>query len=301
MIKGGRHITIIVPVYGDWPSLSECIESLIEYTSPSKHTVLLINDCGPEADELELRIRKAIKGYKHFKYYRNKKNLGFLKNCNNAVENLDKTSNNVLLLNSDTKVTAGALEELENVLDSNKQIGAVSPRSNNATITTVPLRAMKQKGVEPKRSYALFKKINRQFPRTSVVPTAHGFCILIRRSLIEKYGLFDPAFGKGYGEEVDFCQRIRGQGYICVLANRAFVFHQEARSFSLEKKAKLLETNNKIIRARYPAYQKEVRDYIETALRRENKIEGKRTNISASTIIRNYRGVRKKIISKFIG
>jgi len=292
-----NNISIIVPVYGDWPSLSECIESLIEYTSPSKHKVLLVNDCGPEADELEQHIKKTIKGYNHFAYHRNKKNLGFLKNCNNAVENLDKTGNDILLLNSDTKVTEGALEELAYVLESDKKIGAVSPRSNNATITTVPLRAMKQKGIEPKKSYALFKKINQRFPRTSVVPTAHGFCILIRRSLIEKYRLFDPVFGKGYGEEVDFCQRIRAHGYVCVLANRAYVFHQEARSFSLETKAKLLEENNKIIRERYPSYQKEVRDYINNALARENQFESRITTI-ASLPRRFAKSVKSRISKK---
>jgi O-antigen biosynthesis protein len=81
-------------------------------------------------------------------------------------------------------------------------------------------------------------------------------------------------FGKGYGEEVDFCQRIRKQGYICTISNRSFVYHLEARSFSLDRKSKLIEASSKIINERYPEYKQEVREYISQASRDEAKIYG---------------------------
>lgn len=268
-----KPVTIVVPVYGDWPSLGDCIESLKSYINPAVHKVLLVNDCGPEADIIEKEIKKAINGHNNFAYYRNNKNLGFVQNCNNAVLNLDKTKNDILLLNSDTKVTKNFLQEMLGVLYSDKKIAVVSPRSNNATIATIPLSSAPQKGIGAVKSHELYVKIKNKLPPRSLVPTAHGFCMLIRRDLIEKYGLFDEVFGKGYGEEVDFCQRVRLAGYKCALANHAYVFHQEARSFSLEAKAKLLEQNNKIIWQRYPNYRQEVRDYMESALKTENAIE----------------------------
>ena len=52
-----RHpVTIVVPVYGDWPSLSDCIDSLKKNVDTHLHTVLLVNDCGPEANEIEKNI-----------------------------------------------------------------------------------------------------------------------------------------------------------------------------------------------------------------------------------------------------
>lgn len=162
---------------------------------------------------------------------------------------------------------------MSTVLHSKKSFGVVSPRSNNATLATIPLSSAPKRGIEKQESYELFLKMKDSMPRTSITPTAHGFCMLIKRSLIAKYGLFDEAFGKGYGEEVDFCQRIRQAGYYCLLANRAFVFHQEARSFSLEAKAKMLEVNNQIIWERYPNYRQEVRDYMQSALVKEKAIE----------------------------
>ena len=269
-----RKVSVVVPVYGDWPSLSECIESLKAYLNTDIHRVLLVNDCGPEADMIERNIKRAIKGVAGFKYYRNPENLGFIGNCNRAVLELDETDNDILLLNSDTKVTKGFLDEMLAVLYAEKMIAAVSPRSNNATLATVPLRTAPQKGIEPIAAYAIYERIRGKLPVYNEIPVAHGFCMLIRRTVIKKYGLFDTVFGKGYGEEVDFCMRIKQHGYKCALSNRAFVFHLEARSFTIETKNKLLESNNKIIWERYPDYRQSVRDYMETAIAKETKLEG---------------------------
>ncbi len=268
-----KPVTVIVPVYGDWPSLKDCIESLQKYVDTSKHKIMLVNDCGPDAEEIEQNIRAAIRDYPGFIYFRNPKNLGFIGNCNRAVMELDTTDNDILLLNSDTVVTEGFLEEMMYVLKASPKHGAVSPRSNNASIMTVPLSTATQKGIGKKKSYDVYKKIRPHLPRFQEVPVAHGFCMLIRRRLIIKYGLFDTVFGKGYGEEVDFCQRIAKHGYKSIVANHAYVFHVEAKSFSLETKAQLLEQNNKIIWERYPVYRQSVRDYMAEAVPRETEIE----------------------------
>jgi GT2 family glycosyltransferase len=267
-----KKATVVIPVYADWPSLKSCIESLKKYLAQG-HKVLLVNDIGPDAEELEKNIKQAIKGQKAFSYFRNPHNLGFVGTCNRAVQELDKSDNDILLLNSDTEVTAGFLEEMIGVMYSKDRIAAVSPRTNNATIATVPLSAISQKGIDPEKSYKKFTELSKRLPRYIEVPTAHGFCMLIRRSVIKEHGFFDPVFGKGYGEEVDFCQRVKKRGFLSVLSNRAYVFHLEARSFTLKKKAELIEQNNHIIRSRYPNYQQSVRDYIEAALFEEEGIK----------------------------
>lgn len=260
------NVTIVVPVYGDWPSLSDCIDSLIKNIDSSVK-VMLVNDCGPEANTIEKNIAKKIKKYSNFIYHRNEKNLGFVKNCNNAVYNLDKTENDILLLNSDTVVTDGFLEELVHVLGIDKKHAAVSPRSNNATITTTPIAHMASKDVGAEASYAHFSRFHRKrLKRFSIAPVAHGFCMLIRRSVIKKYGLFDEAFGMGYGEEVDFCLRVRQKGFKSVIANWSYVFHLEGKSFGIDKKKKLIEESSKIIHSRYPKYKAEVRAYIHDAM-----------------------------------
>jgi GT2 family glycosyltransferase len=267
-----KAVTIIVPVYGDWSSLKDCIESLKQFVG-KQHTVMLVNDCGPETELMEKNIKQAIKDEKNFAYYRNPENLGFVETCNRAVFELDKTNNDILLLNSDTKVTKGFLEEMLVVLYDSPKIGVVSPRSNNATIATVPLSAQSRHGINPKKSYSLFLKLQKKMPRYSIIPTALGFCMLTRRDLIKKYGLFDTVFGKGYGEDADFGMRLKQHGFLSALCNRAYVYHLEARSFTLETKRKIMENSVKIINERYPGFSAIlIKDYIRQALISEEGI-----------------------------
>jgi GT2 family glycosyltransferase len=55
----------------------------------------------------------------------------------------------------------------------------------------------------------------------------------IRRECLERVGAFDAdRFGRGYGEENDFCMRAAKADWRSVLAADVFVFHQGAVSFS---------------------------------------------------------------------
>lgn len=289
-----RRVTIVVPVYGDITATKDCLLALSKYIDHQKHTVTIVNDNGPEADTMEKMINVFIKKHSNFHYFRNENNVGFIKTCNKAVLELDTTSNDILLLNSDTEVTKGFLEEMLNVLYTEDSIGVVSPRSNNATIMTVPLSSATRKGIEAKDSFELFKELKKTAPRYSIVPTAHGFCMLIKRELINQYGLFDEVFGKGYGEEVDFCLRIGMHGYKSVISNHAYVFHLEARSFTLETKNQLLEKNNQIIKKRYPAYQQLVSTYINEALFLEEGIEPRKSKYDSSL----HGRIKNKLASK---
>lgn len=257
-----KKVAIIVPVYGDWQSLEKNIRALQKYTPKDKNVeVHFVNDCGPEADMLERNIKEAINDTDNFYYHRNEENLGFVKNCNNAVFKLVPQTHDVLLLNSDAIVTGGFLEEMLDVLYARDDIGAVCPRSNAATIFSVPM-PKSGRSYSMRSSYLIYKAIRRKLPQYYISPIAHGFCMLVRREVIEKYGLFDEVYGKGYGEENDFCMRIRREGWKCAAANKVFVFHYKARSFSEEKRTALVEENEKTLDSRYPEYRQLVRDYV---------------------------------------
>lgn len=256
-----KKVSIIVPVYADWPSLKENILSLKKYYKNNDIVkIYYVNDCGPEADSLELKIKKEISNTNNFYYYKNNKNLGFVKNCNNAVNNIIDKKDDVLLLNSDTKVTKNFLQEMQRVLYSEKSIGIVNPRSNNATIWSVPMD--RRFAFQPKRAYKYWLKLNKHLPDKYIAPTSHGFCMLIRRSIINEIGLFDEIFGKGFGEENDFTMRAKANGWLCAVANHAFVYHYESRSFGNEQREQLSAKNIEIIRERYPNYEESISEYV---------------------------------------
>lgn len=256
---GMKKVTVVIPVYKDWSTLTLCIESLKKYLD-TRHTVILVNDVSSEADELEQKIQDSIQGFENFLYYRNPQNMGFVKTCNRAVMELDQTENDILLLNSDTEVTEGFLEEMLEVLYTSEKHGVVCPRSNCATILTVPIKNNDCRDVTPQQSFACYQSIKEMLPRYAVLPTGVGFCFLIKRNLIQMYGLFDEVYGMGYNEENDFCMRINQYGFNIIMANKAYVYHFEGKSFGTRKSV-LEVQNGQRLKERYPYYETIVNRY----------------------------------------
>ena len=93
------------------------------------------------------------------------------------------------------------------------------------------------------------------------LPTGVGFCLFLRRAMLDQIGIFDPAFGAGYGEENDLCLRAARAGWRNVLADNAFVVHTGGRSFAGQK-AELGPRNTALLLQRHPHYLDMVHEYI---------------------------------------
>jgi GT2 family glycosyltransferase len=244
-------VTIVVPVYGNPSVLQACLASCRAHVD-HRHSILVIDDAGPDGDEVERVARAELSAHPGFRFERQPNNLGFVGTCNRAAQDSDATGSDLLLLNSDTVVTAGFLEEMQAVLAACDRHGACCPRSDHAAILSVP-------GPD---AHARWLALRDRQPRWSVLPTGVGFCMLIRRSVIRSHGLFDTVYGRGYSEENDFCSRINRAGYSTVAANRAFVFHAEHGSFKSEDKTTQEARNAPELERRYPEYWPAVRDYL---------------------------------------
>lgn len=254
-----RNVTIVIPVYKDRETLKRCLESLKKYVD-ARHEIMIINDMSLEWKEMEEQIRECMEGCPNMHYYKNPFNMGFVKTCNRAVKELDRSDNDILLLNSDTEVTEGFLEEMLGVLYLYEKHGIVCPRSNNATILTIPVKNNLNSLLDEAVSYSVFQQMQGRLPRFSVIPTGVGFAFLIKRELIRKFGLFDEIYGLGYNEENDFCMRINQYGYNAVMANRAYVYHFESKSFGAAKE-ELDAQNGRTLMERYPYYQELIQKY----------------------------------------
>ncbi|WP_419866124.1 glycosyltransferase family 2 protein [Microcella alkaliphila] len=258
---------MVVPVYGDAPSLLRCVESLVDSIDQSKDAVLFVNDRGPDFDQLESLLKATCDVNPAFRYERNIRNLGFVHTCNRAVFELDSSGNDVLILNSDAILPQGGLDELGEVLHARSNHGAVCARSNNATIASFPFRTARAR---PSRSFAhsewVHLLLKTRLPRFTYAPVAMGFCLAVRRDVVDAHGLFDPAFSPGYGEENDFCLRIGRAGWRSVMANRVLVEHEGARSFRSTRRARLRAAHEKILNQRYPNYVQLVREHLWTGV-----------------------------------
>ena len=81
----------------------------------------------------------------------------------------------------------------------------------------------------------------------------------VNRDAWQAVGPFDAAtFGRGYGEETDWCLRAAAAGWRNVLAPNLFVYHADAGTFGSEEKRSILDTNLRVLHRRWPAYHREL-------------------------------------------
>ena len=253
MKKRTEAVDIIIPVYNGYDDLQLCIPSVLKHTDLTKHRVILINDCSPDE-----RIAPYLDdlSQEHILVLHNEKNMGFSANVNKGMA--QSTDRDVLLLNSDTIVTAGWLDKIIACAYREESIATVTPLSNSATLCSVPV--MCQDNPVPENvtvdEYAgLIERCS--LKRYPTITVAVGFCMYIKRCVIDDIGVFDAeTFGRGYGEENDFCNRAQQAGYHHVMCDDTFVYHKGTASFDTEVKRKLLEEHDAILNERY-AFQME--------------------------------------------
>ena len=253
-------IDIVIPIYNAAGDLARCVDSVLAH-SKGNWRLLLIDDASPE-----LAIRTYFSGLRarrlpQVALLANERNLGFTLTANRGMREA-RTGADVVLLNSDTVVTAGWLDKLARCAASDPRIGTITPFSNNAEICSLPRFCVNNPWPVAEDSGPLVTALElAAVPTYPDLPTGVGFCMYIRRALIDAIGGFDPAFGLGYGEENDFCMRAAAAGYRNVLCEDAFVLHLGGSSFGA-KRAELAERNTALLLKRHPSYLELVHAYI---------------------------------------
>lgn len=251
-------VEVVIPVYNAASDLARCVESVLAHTA-GEYSLVLIDDASPDPAIAAYFAQLRERDLKHVALLRNEHNLGFTGTANRGMT---RSRADIVLLNSDTVVTPGWLDALRRCAASSPHIGTVTPFSNNAEIVSFPRFCENNvwpvaADPEPIRA-ALASAAVPTYPE---LPTGVGFCMYVRRELIDAVGPFDMAFGAGYGEENDLCLRGFAVGYRNVLADDAFVLHTGGRSFQGRKEV-LGVRNTTLLLERHPHYTDMVRDYI---------------------------------------
>lgn len=253
------RVDVIIPIYDGIDTTRRCLERVINARNSIENRIILINDSSPRPEIRSLLDALPIND--HLLVFHNEKNLGFTASVNRGMS-LSK-DHDVVLLNSDTEVPDNWLDRLVSQAYQSPSIGTVTPFSNNATICSYPKLPGESRlpdGETLDSLDALIGEVNRG--RNTDLPTAIGFCMYIKRRCLSSVGLFDvETFGKGYGEENDFCLRAERQGWRHILAADLFVFHAGEVSFGAGSNPAKQKAAG-IIRERYPNYEVNVADFV---------------------------------------
>ena len=242
---------ILVPVYNAPDALAQCLLRVPEVP------VLAIDDDSPDG-RVATVLDAAQRANPRLQVLRNGRNLGFVGTVNLGLSLL--ADRDVLILNSDTLPTPGFLDRMHACAARDARIASITPWSNNAEICSLPLFC--RANPVPDDLEAVAAACALEDDEGIDLPTGVGFCMWMRRSALNVIGDLDrDTFGRGYGEENDWCMRAAAHGWRNVLCPSAYVAHVGHASFGNTGIAPGGD-NLRRLNARYPGYNAAVADFI---------------------------------------
>ncbi|MBK4722816.1 glycosyltransferase [Azospirillum sp. YIM DDC1] len=252
-------VDVVIPVYRGREETLACLRSVFAAEDRIPREIVVIDDASPDADLVGDLTALAAEG--RITLLRNPRNLGFPATVNRGLAL--HPDRDAVLLNADTLVAGPWLERLRAAAWSAPDVGTVTPLSNDATILSYPSGTERPSPPSLPETAALDRLARSVNAGLRVdLPTAVGFCAYIRRDCLEETGPFEERlFGRGYGEENDFCLRARRLGWRHLGAADVFVAHVGGRSFGRQK-AILAARNSRLLERLHPGYDALVQDFI---------------------------------------
>ena len=253
-------ISVVLPIYNAFDLLQEALRRLEAHTDLPWH-LIAVEDRSSDDRVLPWLRAWAEERADRVTLLENDQNLGFIGSVNRAFGVAPK-DRPLVLLNSDALVPDGWASRIIAPLLADPGVASVTPMSNDATIFSVPVIGL---------SSAIPNGLGDRLDQTArglsdaitdPAPTGVGFCMAISPLALAAVDQFDTVFGKGYGEEVDWCQKLRAAGMRHIGIGNLFVEHRGGQSFGSESKLELIRSNGRLISTRYPAFDQDVQDYI---------------------------------------
>lgn len=211
-------VSIIIVNWNGLKYLKNCFESVIN--SNYKNYEIVFVDNGSTDGSIEF----VMNNYPQTIIIENKENLGFAEANNQGIN--ASSGDYILFLNNDTIVTETFLIELVNILKDNINIGACQskmllmgqPNILDATGSFLtPTGFLQHEGI--------YEVDTGQYNQTREIFSAKGACMIVRRSVLDKVGVFDKDFF-AYFEETDLCWRIWLAGYKIIFVPDSLIYHK---------------------------------------------------------------------------
>lgn len=222
----GRLTSIVVLCYNALACTERCVSSLLASTTGPYELILVDN--GSTDRTLEY-LRDVAEEHEHCRLIANSENLGYA-----AGNNLGLAATRgeyVVLVNNDVVVTRGWLDRLLDAADRDDKVGIVGPMTNNISgpqkLAQVDYDTRSLDGLEEFAAAVTASRAGVSQPYWRAV----GFCILIKRAVIDRIGGLDERFGRGNFEDDDFCLRALLAGFETRLVADCFVHHYGTQSF----------------------------------------------------------------------
>jgi GT2 family glycosyltransferase len=228
--------SIVILTYNKLDYTKVCIDSIRTHTQPGTYEIIVVDNCSTDGTVEWLQEQRDI-----ITIF-NQSNLGFPRGCNQGID--VAIGNDVLLLNNDVIVTRNWLDNMRAALYSSKSVGAVGSVTNSCS--NYQAISVNYSSIEEMQEFAA------GYNRTDSAKWEErirlvGFCMLIKKEVIEKIGLLDERFTPGNYEDDDYSFRITKAGFKLLLCRDTFIHHFGSTSFKENKQSyiDLMATNQK--------------------------------------------------------
>jgi len=223
------QISVVVVSYNTKKLLLECIASVLENRHAIRIEIIVVDNASADGSVDALRQL-----FPELSIIENNSNRGFAAACNQGIR--ESTGEFVLLLNSDARIRAGALEALIECM-SNKRCGAAgckvtSENGGESTVTMNFLTAFNQaielSGIGKLMPWKAAQRTHLiDSPGETIdcsVDWIEASCLLVRRAALDETGLLDERFFM-YSEDEDLCFRLRANGWQVCFTKSGSVVH----------------------------------------------------------------------------
>jgi GT2 family glycosyltransferase len=231
------QLDVVILNYNRGDLLRACLSSLLE--SRSEHTTNVWVVDNASTDDSAAIVERE---FPSVQLIRNEHNSGFASGNNLALQRIlgDRASDYVMLLNNDTVVEHDALGLLVDYLQHHRDVGAVGPKL--LLLDGSLDLACRRSFPTPEVSFYRMTGLSQLFPRSArfgrynltyldvdvetEVDALVGAAMVLRTDVVREIGLLDEAFFM-YGEDLDWCYRVKSFGWRIVYYPRAVIHHHK--------------------------------------------------------------------------
>ena len=209
-------VSIIIVNWNGKEYLTDCLNSLQNISYPNYEIILVDN---ASTDEY---VEYVKDNFPEILIIKNKKNLGYAEANNKGVHKAN--GEYILFLNNDTTVKSDFITELVKVMESDPGIGVCQSK---ILLMDNPKR-LDCVGAYLTLSGFLYHlgwgKLD-DYNKVIEVFSSKGACMLSKREVLDKVGLFDEDFF-AYFEETDLCWRVWLAGYKILFVPSSIIYHK---------------------------------------------------------------------------
>jgi len=252
-------VSIVIPAFNKAEFSAACLKSITERIGtdgPSFEVVLVDNGSSDDTP--------VLKSIDNIVYVHNKENLGFVGGCNSGFAKAK--GEYVIFLNNDAEITEGWLSSLYNTIVNDPSIGIAGSKiiyPNGVLQEAGGIIFKDASGL----NYGKFDDADSyQYNYVRDVDYCSGASIIIKRTLMEKFGGFDKLYQPAYYEDTDLSFKVRKEGLRAVYQPKSVIYHIEGgtagtntnsgfKKFQAINKEKFLKRWKKVLESSHVAEQ----------------------------------------------